>query len=311
VNSKKILLIMIMCLGSAALVAQSKKTKSFVDYKSFLLRNGMKRPYLTNDLDEFVFSIVQKTRKKPFTVYEYLGFSGAGYQDMDLYRQDFTRGVLEAVKNTTERYGSTAKTVFLLGGTVDGFGAGYEIIDDLIKQGRLLRKNVIVGGLVADAAVPYHLEGIEKGWGDVISPKQDVLFLMNTYKEPGQTESWELRSSPRGRSATVRVLTKLFSYRKAQSVSLEVFGGGAIAKKEAREFLERREAPEKMFLVLRPDYPPQKPEKLTGLPAATALASDPFIMSQPHIFVQPAGSTQAFPLSQYLAQQVENVEEIQ
>lgn len=302
---KKIVMIA-LCVGTSYtwVAAQEEESEAAMSeatrYKNYLNDRGIKKPVITDNLNDFVAEVVKLTNGKAFAAYEYLGFSGAGYENLDQYKKDFERAVLQASKDTRKRYGSSAKTIFLLGGTTDGFGVGYQVIDSLIAQKKLLRQDVIVGGLVSDAAVKYQFEGMEKGWSDVISPYQDVLLLMNVDKEPGKTEGWELRKNKSG-SATVDVLTKLFAQPNARYISLELFEGGEIASKEAREFLRQWEG--KMFIatkgirmVLRPGYHPKKPEKLKGVPAATDLATDPDVISQGFVFLQPIGSSDMTPL---------------
>lgn len=291
-----------LLLVVGGVLAQTEKSAPFTSYQKYVREQGRTRPVLVNNLDAFVSHILKLTQGAPFMAYEYLGFSGAGYKDLHQFKEDFQRTVVQAYETTKKRYGPSAKIVFLLGGTTDGFGVGYSIIAELIAQKQFNRHDVIVGGLVSDAAVKYHLEGVEKGWGDVISPDQDVLLLLDVYKEPGQDESWELRTEKNGTSATVDVLTKLFAAPNAHGITMELFEGGAIAEKEALEFVQywsdRVVIATKSFprLVLRTGYLPKKPAKLTTTPAATALAANPYVQTKSYVFKQPAGSSAAAPL---------------
>ncbi|MCB0411772.1 MAG: hypothetical protein KDD22_04560 [Bdellovibrionales bacterium] len=61
----------------------------------------------------------------------------------------------------------------------------------------------------SNEAVNYHLEGQEKGWGDVISPRQELFFLKETYINALGTKSWELKTGPTSESDTAKVLKDL------------------------------------------------------------------------------------------------------
>ncbi len=225
------------------------------------------RPQVVTSLRQFVDAITGIVGNKPFTVYEYLGFSGASYRNLENYKSHVKLRALAAQRETRKQFGAGAIPVFLLGGTTDGFGAAYDVLQELRDGGKL--QNVVVAGLVSDAAVKYHLQGLQEGWGEVISPKQDVLLLMDVYKSPGHDEAWELLKKPDGTSATVQVLLDLAAKPSARQVTMELFEGGAQAVKEAIEYLFVGQSSPLTRLVLHVGYEPKKIEKSRGFRAAS------------------------------------------
>lgn len=226
---------------------------------------------IQTELHRLLIAIENAAGNRPFAMHEFLGYSGADYADKEGFKNDFRRIIKQVVAKTKANLGSEAVTVLALGGTVDGFGVGYDIIDDLKKTGQI--KDVIVVGLVSDQAVQYHAEGIEKGWGDVISPKQDFLYLADTYTKDG-SKVWELKSSPTSASDTVRFL--LDSRRSSYSV-MHVMEGGEQAFKESVEMLleAARDAnagvKTDVEMKLYAGYREGKPKKMKGYKAATQM----------------------------------------
>ncbi len=264
------------------------------EYRS--MRSGI-RPIVVTTLLEFTKAIQRRVGSRPFAVYEYLGFSGAGYSDIEFYKRHFKLRALFAQKETKDKFGDNAVTVFLLGGTTDGFGAGYDVLQTL-RDPKVLKDDddVIVAGLVSDAAVDSHKE-----YGGVISPNQDVLLLMDVYKAPGQKESWELLSEKGGRSATVQVLLDLAGKSNAKQVTMELFEGGKQAVKEAQEYLMEGARSRKTRLVLHPGYEPKKLEKAGKIRAATDVGVFVRGLAKKHTqtFFTSRGGAKLIPAAQY------------
>ena len=259
--------IVALCILSIAFThAPSYAQTPAQDYRKLALA----RQEVVTTLPAFIKALRTRIGKRPFAVYEYLGFSGAGYSDVDRYKRNFKQRVLAAQQETKKKWGPNAITVFLLGGTTDGFGAGYEVLQQLRDSGRL--PGVIIAGLVSDAAVKYHLQGAQEGWGDVISPQQDLLLLMDVYKKPGQEEAWELLSKKGGMSATVQVLRDLAQFGNAKQVTMALFEGGQQAIKEAAEYLYALQNNRKARLVLHVGYEPKKIDKAKGFRGASNIA---------------------------------------
>lgn len=223
-------------------------------------------------LNAFVKDIKDRVGSSKFDLYQFTGYSGASYSDMSKFEIDFRARVAAAVQRTQLKFEQTAKTVFVLGTTTDGFGRGYEIINEMRESGEI--SNVIVGGMASDEAVKYHLEGAEQGWGDVISPHQDLVFLMNTYSDNAGNRSWELKRNESDQSETTRLL--IVANEMGASISrMEVFEGGAQAFEEAVEFLleaSQASSSNRFELGLVYDFEPGNRSKDKGYRAATQLA---------------------------------------
>lgn len=206
-----------------------------------------------------------------FTAHQFLGYSGAGFLQMNEFIQRFRNEVLRLQSKTLESLGQDAKTVLILGATVDGFGKGYEVIDSMRKEGLL--KNVIVVGMASNEAVTYHLQGLKEGWGDVISPKQDLFYLKETFVDEQGNRSWELKTSPGSESDTAKILKDLSRLSTAGVMTFNVFGGGAQAFNETMELiLEARNRPAPVEINLNIGFEPGKPKKDSGYRAADMLA---------------------------------------
>ena len=272
-------------VSAPAAVAAVAESAAFQKYKDIATK-AVQKTVIVSTLSSFVSELEKLTEGKPFVVHEFLGFSGADFADIDGFRNDFKQRILDIVKSTSESFGPDAKTVLLLGGTLDGFGVGYNVIAELREKGEI--KNVIVGGLVSDAAVKYP---------ESISPKQDLLLFMNVYKEPGKDEAWELVSQLGGASATVEVLTKIISNPNAKVVSMELYEGGAQALREATEYninMEGLALEKTKELVLHVGYEPKKVDKAKGIRAASNLAvilSDPLKLKVQLFLTKPGSSS--------------------
>ncbi|TVQ77149.1 MAG: hypothetical protein EA369_09570 [Bradymonadales bacterium] len=228
---------------------------------------------MKTSLASFWFGIQELVGGNPFAIYEYTGFSGATYSDMDQYSSDFREMVRAAVARTQRELGNNARTVFVLGASTDGFGKGYEILQEMRGSGEI--SNAIVAGMASNEVVKYHLEGAENGWGDVISPHQDIVFLMQTYSDSDGNRSWELKTFPNGPSETVRLLTVASEEGGAAVSRMEVIEGGAQAFREAVEFLLEASGVSTagvLELVLNVGYEAGKPKKDKGYRAASQLA---------------------------------------
>lgn len=224
--------------------------------------------------ETFLNSINTEIGNSNFSAYEFLGYSGAGYEDIEKFKLEFAKRVINAYEQSKKLGGAKAKTVFILGGSVDGFGEGYKVIDELRKTGKI--KDVIVTGMISDQIVDYHIEGLEKGWGDVVSPHNDKLLLMETFKDKKDVSSWELKTNKDDISKTVRLLTDLGEKENAHRVQMEIFEGGKQAFKEGLEFtLETKGKAQKYGLNLNVNYAPKKATKDTGYRAATFMTYTP------------------------------------
>jgi hypothetical protein len=229
-----------------------------------------------SDYIDFVLALRDSVGNRPSSMHEFMGFSGAGYAEKDVFVSDFKNAVIGAVNETKARLGSNAVTVLVLGGTLDGFGIGYDIIDDLKKSGQI--KDVVVAGMVSDQAVKYHMDGVKQGY-DVISPKQDHILVMKTYTEGGN-QTWELKDSKTDTSKTVDLLNRynLLSGSSSYSV-MHVMEGGEQAIKESMEMLVENTRAQQTFqkgavspeMRLYVGYREGKVAKMKGYKAATQM----------------------------------------
>jgi len=163
------------------------------------------------------------------------GFSGAGYADKADFLKRFEDEVIRIAHDTIAIYGPTAQSYFLLGAR---WAASERLRSDSIvspQSGEI--KNVIVGGLVADGAVAYHLEGVQKSWGDDISPKQDVILLVPSYKDAKGNQVWELKTNPDAESLDGCIPHSASKPKTAKVVRLELLEGGSQSIAEGIEFL--------------------------------------------------------------------------
>lgn len=264
-NMMTILVILFAFLGPVNICAQDA-----VDALNQLER--IDRPgILVRTLDEMLNEILKNVGERNFTAHQFLGFSGASFLDLERYKSEFRKRVLELSQNTLKKYGKEAKTVYILGGSLDGFGIGYKILKELIDSGRI--QNALVTGMVSNAVIAYHLEGLEKGWGHVISPDQEITMFKQTFIDSKGNPSWELKSTPQGESDTPRILKDLSRYSNAGQMSFNVFGGGAQAFNETLEMiLESRNRPNQIDIHLYNDHQPGKAKKDTGYRAANMLS---------------------------------------
>jgi hypothetical protein len=187
------------------------------------------------------------------SVHEIGGYSGAGYGDQAQLKASLRARILALVAEDTQvdarNGGTNAKTAFICGGTVDGVGVVYDVINEMRLLGEIDSSKIMVAGIVADQAVGYHLEGLEKDWGDTISPHQDALLLVNTFAGSDGKQSWEVKESSDARSMNSRILDNqwlqmmvgLYAQNAVRPItvrtSVEVFEGGPIAFDEPLEAL--------------------------------------------------------------------------
>ncbi len=222
----------------------------------------------------FEDSIMTEIGDRHFSVSEFLGYSGAGYGNLGKFESNFARKIIETNKRTLKEGGANAVTVLVLGGSKDGFGKGYEIIRQLQEEGQI--KNVLVAGMVSEGVVKYHLEGIQKGWGEVIAGENDVLFLMKTYRQKDGSTSWELKERPEDASKTVEILTNLGSKDLNLFTSMEIFEGGKQAFREGIEYMLETYGKSGNFeLTLNVEYDAGRATKDTGFRAATNITYTP------------------------------------
>ncbi len=219
-------------------------------------------------------------------LYEFGGYSGAGYADVASLRESLRARVLELVAEDTRIGGENAKTVIICGGTVDGVGVIYDVIKNLRTSGAVDSSKIMVAGIVSDQAVDYHLEGLEKGWGDVLSPHHDALLLVDSFSDDGK-QSWEVKESSDARSFNSAILdgvwvsqmVQLFGSAKAWipvRTSVEVFEGGPIALDEPFEAVIHNyvnSGSTALQLNLHRGFETKKRAKDQGVRAATDLSA--------------------------------------
>lgn len=224
------------------------------DYAEYASKNGVKTKVYSQFVDFFSDLISGKVR-----IVEVGGFSGAGYADMDAYKRSFMAFAETEIENTRALLGNAANTVFVLGGSVDGFGAAYEFLDEA-RGANPKFSNIIVAGMVSDQVVQYHLEGAAKGWGDVISPKQDMLLLAGT--------NWDLKVSEGSQSYTTRLLTA--AAQLGIHTKWAIFEGGPQAFAETLEltYEVNRSQNRLVQIELIPGFEPKKANKDNGIRAA-------------------------------------------
>lgn len=218
--------------------------------------------------------ILEMAKGRPIGAEMISGFSGTGFANQAGVENDLTQLIRHIASETKSTLGENAVTVLALGGTTDGIGVGYDIIDQLQKNGEIKKGEVIVVGLVSDQAVKFHAERLEKGLGEVISSKQDLIYLAPTYTDASGSQTWELKTSPGAASNTVRFL--LDAPPEAQRVTMHVVGGGRITLTEALEFVlaagVRGGETRKPELSLHLGYLEGRLDKLSGFNAATQMA---------------------------------------
>jgi hypothetical protein len=239
---------------------------------AFTALNADQRPAtLTYDLDAMVRAILHRVGDRRFTAHQFLGYSGASFADLELYKAQLRTRAIELNRRTRRAEGKDAVTVYILGATLDGFGVGYDILHELIAAGEI--KNAVVAGMASNEAITYHLEGLEKGWGDVVSPKQEIVFFKQTYTDAQGHRSWELKGFEGDESDTPKVLKELSRFANAGRMTFNVFGGGMQAFNETLEMiLESRNRPQPVEIKLFLGHQPGKVKKDTGFRAADMLA---------------------------------------
>ncbi len=246
-------------------------------YKKYLAKKGNPMQVETA-YSRFMYSLLkEKIGGAEFIAKGYLGYSGAGIQQLDDYKSKFASKALAAEAVANEFNG---KSVIILGGSNDGFGVAYEVLNTLRTEGKL--RNTIVVGMVADAVVPYQLEGIVRGWGETISPHQDMVLLLGTRTDlkTGQ-QVWELVEKDGGSSRTVDILSDLTRVPNCKGVEMVPFEGGAIALKEIVEYAARTnlvQSPEKMTLTLSLGWEPAEKNVKKGKDQGPRAARDAAII---------------------------------
>ncbi len=217
---------------------------------------------ISTHLSDFLHrDIMKKAGTRPVVITENLGFSGAGYAG-DQFAKDFTE-LSNEFANIND-----AVSVQVMGGSKDGFGMGYDLVPT---------KNTIVAGMVADQAVGYHVEGQQKGWGDVISPRNEAIYLVPTHKDASGNEVWEVKRSSTGVSQTSELLVEAGRTRGVKSTRMVAFEGGAIALQEMIEYVLNKKSEDygsrpKAELLLVVGYETGKAAKDKGPRAASQMA---------------------------------------
>lgn len=253
------------------------------EYRQSLGEQGAdKSSKVVTSYGTFFYNLSRMIGGQSFRAIEIVGFSGAGYQDIERYKGE-VKTQLDRQLNGIQ---SGGKVVVVLGGSIDGIGAAYDVLNELKKSDKY--KNVVVVGMVSDQVVKYQLEGKIKGWGDTLSPHQQLLLALST--EKGSWELIEAKPAPvyysdtlkehvPGTSRTVDILLDLAKLQNCQKAELHVFEGGDQALREGLEFSARTSEvakAEKLAMVLHTGYEPSekkvKQGKDKGFRAATQLA---------------------------------------
>lgn len=276
--SRLVSLITILTLNWSAYAVSPELAEQFL-----ALRSADRPQTVTFTLNEMSQKILQKVGGKPFTAHQFLGFSGASYFDLDRYKEELVERAIELNQQTLRQNGDEAVTVYILGATYDGFGVAYHLLQELIDSGRI--RNALVTGMASDEAINFHLEGLEKGWGHVIAPSQNIAYFKKTFTDANGNRSWELKTSPESESDTPKILKNLSRYPNAGTMTFNVFGGGFQAFNETLEMiLESRNRPHQVQIRLYSSHRPGKPAKDTGYRAADMLAyvlvENPFLLNE-------------------------------
>lgn len=180
--------------------------------------------------DVFKYRLARMIGGSQFSAIEIVGFSGAGYNDIERFKEQVRGQILVEAERVKD-----GKVVLVLGGSIDGIGAAYDVAEKLRAEGM---KNLVVVGMVAQEVVKYQLEGKIQGWGDVLSPKQDLLLLVDNSRN-GQQGSWELTEKPNGSSRTVDIVLDLTKLQNNVSTRFQVYEGGEQSIKETIELAAR------------------------------------------------------------------------
>ena len=296
-------------LFSQSAQAEGEPSENFKRHQQYVQDNNIATK-LYNSPDAFFKAIIpEQTNKNDerYMLINYMGYSGAGYKtdpiegeslsSYEKFKQDFKTSVERHYTEALNNDGVMTKLIFMLGGTTDGFGEGYEWIkefkEEKQQQGKDISK-IIVAGMVSDQAASSD-----------ISPDQDYLLLVGSYQdESGQ--SWELKEAKDKPS----VMIDLFNH--SQIVYVELFGGGAQAEKEILEWLKNHNNIGTKKLILYPGYQSQAQAK--DYNAAKQLLANPEIKSEDekdttestnspiYIIVHTTGSSSLLFIGQYLEQ---------
>ena len=288
--------------------AQGKESENFKNYQQYAQNHNI-ATQLYHSPDEFFKAIIPENKNSEnyehYMLINYMGYSGAGYKadpiegellsSHEKFKQDFQASIEQHYNDSLNYNGEMGtKIIFMLGGTTDGFGEGYQWIqefkDKKQQEGKDTSK-IIVAGMVADQA---NLSDI--------SPNQDYLLLVDSYKD-SSGQSWELKKSKDDKTS---ILIELFNHSFITYV--ELFGGGAQAEKEILDWLENQSDTGTKKLTLYPGYQSAKQGQDYNA-AKKLLVSDKINIEskktqQPiiHIFVQIAGSESPLSFDQYLEQ---------
>ena len=297
-------------LFSQSAQAEGEPSENFKRHQQYVQDNNIATK-LYNSPDEFFKAVIPENKTgetdEYYLLVNYMGYSGAGYKtepiegeslsSYEKFKQDFKASVERHYTQALNSDGvMVTKLIFILGGTKDGFGEGYEWIkefkEEQQQQGKDISK-IIVAGMVSDQAES----------GD-ISPDQDYLLLVDSYKdESGQ--SWELKEAKDKTS----IIIDLFNH--SQIVYVELFGGGAQAEKEISEWL-KHQSDTGTKQLLYPDY--QSQTKRKDYNAAKQLLANPEIKNEDekdttestnspiYIRVHTTGSSSLVFIGQYLEQ---------
>lgn len=203
---------------------------------------------------DFFDALTSRANGRPLNITEIVGFSGARYSDPEKLKSD-----LRSLFTSQAVAGNPATAnVIILGATTDGIGVGYEVIEELKQRG--LVHNVITAGVVSEQAVKYP---------DSIA-RQNVLFLVESFRAENGSQSWEVRTTPTSSSETVNVLTDIQGRATVRMVVLE---GGAVALNEGIELLiEQRNREGRVEMILSVGYEAGRPSKDQGPRAASQIA---------------------------------------